>query len=802
MHHGLSLASPPTWWCGDVTGSINSAATAALHTLPEALAARSGAVGDLLTSIERNADTISSIKVPRFFGGKAKAEVAAASSAITRDALRGADLVADMPHEAFMRDRLSSLAAVARDVTKDDQTFSRVLTHRAHLYTDELRMTLPGSGASRAMVTNDIERIVMKEARDVTEQDMRTLAALTNLPDELRPVGMPPRGGTGVNSIDDLIFQRLTPANDASAADSFRKLRMHIERARIFEDTAVTRDSLTSELLGIVSKPRSEQTMDDVRRVSLIAGLPDSHRPALVTDLANESLYLSQMFSSGVDPLNQGNSRMMMTSLAVAAERDRVAADPATTRAAVSAELRSLIERDPATLSDADMWRMAVLTELPESLRPLGMMRGGGGQSSITNSVAIGQRPYSNNKTSHALDVIRLTLNGPDAAARAAAQHPNLTARASVTAVLSDILRKPDHEITSAEIQDLAALSSLPADARPAGMQHLTHLSLEGLRDTARATHADPAGTGGVVTSVAATNVVLTKPKALETLRLSLERSALIDAGAISRETVLARMREILNQPIGHINTDHMRELDMLSGLPDELRPVSVPLGGTVDSFSLASARAGGVTPTDSTIARKSVTALRDQVNDEWLLHTADGNAEVAARSASGRIVGHKVLYPWLLGTETGAADLTSRIASGAPLDNRMLTYLVEHGSAQLERLGYGADKMFAVSMRELRGVGHLDKQQAKSQVLLAAQLAEQLPEPSGAIERELTSQVQTLMQRNVDRVTGKLTDGYPGYPNYTELGEAAAAADMLTMARDQRLAAAVPTASSDVITW
>lgn len=223
--------------------------------------------------------------------------------------------------------------------------------------------------AARAALGREVDELVQRPYSTITHDDVQHLAAITQLPDELRPaLPSPLRIRYGMA---DMVPRRMLPGSDNIARGEFDRLRLDALRRRLVDSGSVTRESLDAEVRAIIATSNADVTPAQVERLSLITGLPDELRPALVdTPVPWPAHRLEDLSAWGWTPARDGDARAKFDALRMATEHEQMIADPAVTRQSVTDELVALLAKPDSELSDADLYRTSLLARLPEQLRP------------------------------------------------------------------------------------------------------------------------------------------------------------------------------------------------------------------------------------------------------------------------------------------------------------------------------------------------------------------------------------------------------------------------------------------------
>lgn len=123
--------------------------------------------------------------------------------------------------------------------------------------------------------------IITTPNQDVTKEQVARLSELAGLGDELRPSILDTRVPWSQHRLADLSAWGWTPARDGEAKAKFAALRMAIEHEAMLADPAVTKESVTAELVDLMAVPSHELTDEQLYRTSLLARLPEHLRPPM-----------------------------------------------------------------------------------------------------------------------------------------------------------------------------------------------------------------------------------------------------------------------------------------------------------------------------------------------------------------------------------------------------------------------------------------------------------------------------------------------------------------------------------------
>ncbi len=134
---------------------------------------------------------------------------------------------------------------------------------------------------TREGVETELRALLSLADDQVTHEHNERLATLVRLPDELRPelLDTPmPRSNYGPVHI---AAQGWLPSKRQEGSIVWETLRLAVERERMLLDPATTRESVMAELFDLIAVPDADLTHAQLRRISVLAHLPEHLRPAM-----------------------------------------------------------------------------------------------------------------------------------------------------------------------------------------------------------------------------------------------------------------------------------------------------------------------------------------------------------------------------------------------------------------------------------------------------------------------------------------------------------------------------------------
>ncbi len=178
-----------------------------------------------------------------------------------------------------------------------------------------------------------------------------------------------------VNDLRTVIQRRsfATARADTDVRFATGRLAIHRERVQLLDrlhhlDDAAARKHTDDLLDAITTRLDGGPHGDDSRQIAALLGLPAEVRPSLV----GSRFDLREWERAGAVPRgNMWTTReQMLPDLRAGLERRQLATAPGATRESLTAELDRFLDRDPTTLGADELHRVALITGMPEGLRP------------------------------------------------------------------------------------------------------------------------------------------------------------------------------------------------------------------------------------------------------------------------------------------------------------------------------------------------------------------------------------------------------------------------------------------------
>ncbi|MCW2921246.1 MAG: hypothetical protein JWL76_1120 [Thermoleophilia bacterium] len=294
---------------------------------------------------------------------------------------------------------------------------------------------------------------------------------------------------------------------------------------------------------------------------------------------------------------------------------------------------------------------------------------------------------------------------------------PSIT-RESLLAQLDEVLDKGDGDITKDDLTFLARLDRLGGDKR-------VELPAQASTSYSRQTIAD---SGWLPKNDSDSRAEFAS------LRAWRERRKLLDDPTLTRDAVVTRFTQAVLKPDDLITPSELNLLALLDELPDHLR-IDVPApvrGGSRSGLGLVGSVSSGSS------ASSEIASLR-----AWAMTSTDAGRDVARQ----------------------------KVLAGEPLEGALLRSLAGGDDAVLASIGVTRTDLLDSAVANLDGTGSTNLTDVLANLKLAQSLVTGV-EGTGHIQTAREDAIR-LLQRNVDRIEGRLHDGYSNYPDYAEIGAA-----------------------------
>ncbi len=606
------------------------------------------------------------------------------------------------------------------------------------------------TGGDRALLLDEFERLAQHVPGTEPAELTRVGHALRMLPDELRP-----RGTAVVQERLESVFHageryphRRYELTEAWLGDSVAVL---VEGERLAANPATTKAAIAGELDALLARPLDELDDATVRRLAVLSTLPDELRP----NMGGHELLRSRV-------AHRPHMRSTVDWMRLLREGELLAAQPGTTSATTTAELRRLLEIAPADRTRGDVRRMLMLRNVPAEISPIVGREPDLSKDGLMSVARIGDRPGSvdewagmSHNANMEIEQLRLAVDRSEAVLAGATP-------ATVQAELQQLLGAPHMALDADQLRRVAVLDGLPTEVR--GYEPVTTL------DGSIAATWTPELSG----RDAHTNLGL--------LRLSVDAARDAADNSYTVEGLTHELSRLLSRDNDQLTPAQQYRIAMIAAMPPEVRP-AVP-GGFHDPRG---------------INRKSLPEVHVE---GWWRAGYGRNAADAAREA---ILPNSGLTLADLVAVVRQDDGSIRIGGLAPSARHVIT----HAAAdELERAGITSASLTRDILEATRDSG---SQALVSQAVRDAHPVAARIEVTSDGERAVLDRLRHHLQRNLDRIEGRLGDGYGRHPDYAEHGRSIEDAVLLGRIDDLRRSRAVETATkpastsergAEILTW
>jgi hypothetical protein len=681
-----------------------------------------------------------------------------------------------------------------------------------------LRMWLERGDIARDPATTadtllgEVRSILAKPDAEVTTEDIRRIATLEGVTGE-KSIHLPEPRSYSFSTIGEYGW---SPQESYTTAE-LRHLRTWLERSDILRDPAATADSLRDEVRGILAKPDAEITAEELRRLGILEGLTG--------DRALQFPQPRNYTFSTIGEYGWTGSESYVTSelkhLRMWLQRTDIGNDPAITAETMLDDVRAILAKPDAQVTREDVRRLAVFEGITgdKSLRfpdPRSY-----GFSTIDD---YGWGPTESYTTAE-LKHLRTWLERGDIA-----RDPAIT-QEMLLDEMRTILAKPDAEITPDELRRIGVLEGVTGDKS---------LRLPDPRSYNFSTIAEYGW--GPTESYTTTE--------LKHLRGWLERGDIARDPAITADSLVDEVRTIVAKPDAEITTDDLRRIGVLEGITGD-KALHLP---SPRSYSFSTISEYGWRPTDSyaatelanlrswmqrvdierdpaitaealreeaaSIALKPPAALTvDDLRRLDVLHTLQGAkapgipaptsysyeqlAGYGTSTAEGYI---GPVREWALVNSPGGLDeVAAQLRGGHVVSPTTMAFLAGH-QEELAARGVDIALVLDSGIAALRAKAGAHDQTAELQ--LVRSFVQNLRVPPEL--RQLQLETVDMANRNLDRMAGRVHDGYSSYPELGEMGRIIENAELMgrVVSATSSTPAAIADAASDAarageqLTW
>ncbi len=321
---------------------------------------------------------------------------------------------------------------------------------------------------STQTLVDEIAAIVAKADDDITETDMHRLALIESVGGDKQvdtPRAMTKRGLAGLST------SRSIPASSSDARAEVDSLRRWIGRREIHADPAITPSTLVDEVATIVAKADDDITNADMHRLATIVSLGGDKAIGAPRPATKEGII--GLSTRRMVPATSSKARSEVTTLRQWVAHRLMLADPDVTRESLRAQVARIVAKPNEQLTQADVDQLAVIATLPGEKRPAfpkGVTKYG------IDGIARNQwLPSNTSWARHEVTAIRRMVEHERLVA-----DPTVTPEVLINQVATIAARHPD-DITSADVERVATIATLPGAKRPKLPPSVTKYGLAGV---------------------------------------------------------------------------------------------------------------------------------------------------------------------------------------------------------------------------------------------------------------------------------------------------------------------------------
>jgi hypothetical protein len=407
------------------------------------------------------------------------------------------------------------------------------------------------------------------------------------------------------------------------------------------------------------------------------------------------------------------------TRLRVVRDRLRLQAQLASTpadvaRARLQADVDSILDLPPDAINDQHVWRLGVISGLPEQLRP--RLPAPVKPTFPVEYLGIRGLDYMGRMARNELHNLRL-----DRMRRVVEADPTVT-REGLEAELRSIVAADPSIETPRELDRIAVMAGLPERLRPrafAAPEVWTDYPMSSL-----GVYGGDRGMGSVVRMK------------VDALRMAHEHELMVADPAVTRDTVSKEVVGLLTRPVDSLGEDEMRRLSVLMRAPEQLRPALPP---RVDPHYVFE---------DLGLLRR-IPARDLKSRDIYLA----GRLQLLTKEAPDVLVG----------------ELRTLRDRHFPMDPRLVAALLADHPELIERAGVRASDLHTTAINLLAG-GERTPRDIGDQLAII-RIGVERATPADDVQRAMRDELLALVDRNIARVRGEVRDTFSNHPDYAELG-------------------------------
>jgi hypothetical protein len=311
------------------------------------------------------------------------------------------------------------------------------------------RATAIRTWPTRDAATEHLRTILGHGGDELTPDAWRDVVRLAQLPDELRPAGLPT-----ASTFEQLRATATSIAGGGKVASSWNGFK-HLDAARV-DATYATREAAEQRLAEIALRPREELTARDLHDLSGLLQLDEARRPSALAGVQIADASQAARLRATGEAINTRWGGWALLDTAEAATRWPTAE-------AAAADLRSLLGTSYDEMTPESWDRLARMSKLPDATRPAAL-------PSTTDLETVA----TNTRTGREINAKWAgwrTLNLERAEA-------TIATREQAEARLAQLVETPEAELSRQDLHDLDGLAQLPEDRRPADLAGTTLTSI------------------------------------------------------------------------------------------------------------------------------------------------------------------------------------------------------------------------------------------------------------------------------------------------------------------------------------
>lgn len=427
----------------DLEGSLQGA-TEWAGPRQEATRAMLGGVDDALRSVRSDLESL----------GAAQADALDGIDRLTRAAQLASSAVEESPRLARNRlqDTTRLLDANARRL--------EVLRETGAL-ADELRADPTGAPAR---LVQRLESVLRRPDEAIADEDIRLLAAVDGLPNELRPpMPLPARPASPLAQQYVHGWSPSSPRSYGQVTAAMDVQRWHLAlEARGLAQAPDAAARIAARLGRIRDLPVDELGIEDLRELAVLDHAPANVRPALPRPITQPLADLYR--ESRAEGRLTGQAKLELRSVQLSEQARRLANQPGASKEAFAAQVDAIVSRPADQVSYDELRQVAIIERLPDELRPRFPAPIRGAERSFAREFATIDRPDRLTSTIGFRDELK-NLRIMQEQRQLAAQP--FTSPVTMNAEIEQLLARPAAEFDAEDVRRLAVIDGLPDHLRP-----------------------------------------------------------------------------------------------------------------------------------------------------------------------------------------------------------------------------------------------------------------------------------------------------------------------------------------------